>query len=61
MLRVNLSDNKISQEYPGHDDWVLSVALQPSNAQVAGGAFDGKIRIWNFADGALVHSWLAKP
>ncbi len=58
---IQLSDNKVSREFQGHSDWVISAAVQPAGRYVAGGSFNGEVRIWDTADGSLLHSWLAKP
>lgn len=68
LLQVDLATNKISQEYKGHADWVLSAAAyQPktdgeaSSGLIASGAFDGEVRLWNTADTTLIRQWNAKP
>lgn len=67
LLRIDLSNNTIAQEFKGHNDWVLSACYQPTTTDEAGGhmiatgSFDGEVRIWNLADAALVRQWIAKP
>jgi WD40 repeat protein len=67
LLRVDLSNNSVAQEYQGHNDWVLTACCQPAktgddkNSYIASGAFDGEVRIWNIADAAIVRQWIAKP
>ncbi len=61
LLKIDLSDNKVAQEFTGHDDWVLSVALHAAKSQIISGAFNGEVRSWNAADGTLLRCWLAKP
>ncbi|MCO8123501.1 hypothetical protein NHH03_17270 [Stieleria sp. TO1_6] len=67
LLRIDLTTNKIAQEYMGHGDWVLTACYQPTTAggddshYVASGSFDGEVRIWNVADAAIVRQWIAKP
>ncbi|MDV6031536.1 MAG: hypothetical protein F9B45_15870 [Phycisphaera sp. RhM] len=67
LLRIDLATNKITQEYKGHSDWVLSACYQPPTAgadnrnYIASGSFDGEVRIWNIADAAIVRRWVAKP
>jgi WD40 repeat protein len=34
-------------------DWVYAVALSPDGKRVAAGAGDGKLYLWNTADGKL--------
>lgn len=67
LLRVDLGKNVVSQEYKGHSDWVLSAVYQPApngaplQGRIASGSFDGEVRVWNIADAAVVHQWVAKP
>lgn len=67
LLRIDLSNNTIAQEYTGHGDWVLTACYQPTTAgdanpgYIASGSFDGEIRIWSAADAATVRQWIAKP
>lgn len=65
LLRVDLSNNTVAQEYTGHSDWVLTACYQPTSTgdirYIASGAFDGEVRIWNIADAAIVRQWIAKP
>lgn len=73
LVRIDLSNNTVAQEFKGHSDWVLSACYQPtlraaepagSDAKVGrivSGAFDGEVRIWNVADNAIVYQWIAKP
>ena len=67
LLRIELSNNTVSQEYKGHNDWVLTACYQANatgdagNGLIASGSFDGEVRIWNSADGALLRTWIAKP
>lgn len=67
LLRIDLSNNQIAQEYTGHSDWVLTAACQPNSPAdnnrryVASGSFNGEVRIWNIADAAIIRQWIAKP
>lgn len=58
-VKVDLVTNKVSREYPGHSDWVLSATLSPDQSQLVTGASDGEIRVWNVADGTLTTHWSA--
>jgi WD40 repeat protein len=49
------------RSYAGHTDWALSVAFHPATKRIAGGGFDGSVKIWNADDGNLVTSLLAAP
>lgn len=67
LLRIDLTNNTIAQEYKGHSDWVLAACYQPTSADdgggqsIASGAFDGGVHIWNRADATSVRQWTAKP
>ena len=67
LLRIDLSNNTVAQEYEGHSDWVLTACYQPTTTgddnrrYIASGSFDGEVRIWNIADAAIVRQWIAKP
>ena len=67
LLRIDLTNNTIAQEYKGHSDWVLTACYQPTTTGgdnmrcIASGSFDGEVRIWNIADAAIVRQWIAKP
>jgi hypothetical protein len=45
----------------GLTDHVFAAAISPDGKQVAAGAYDGEIRIWNIADGAVVKAFNASP
>ncbi|MGE0756496.1 MAG: c-type cytochrome domain-containing protein [Pirellulaceae bacterium] len=49
------------RQYPGHADWVLSVAYSLKAKRIASGAFDGVVRVWNAEDGKAVSTFLAAP
>jgi len=67
LIQVDLETNKISHQFDGHQDWVLSIAARtsptddPASALLASGAFNGEIRVWNAVDGSSVAAWVAKP
>ncbi len=64
LLNIDLSNNTISQQYTGHNDWVLTVCSQAGETNdgwIASGSMDGEVRLWNPADTTLVRSWIAKP
>lgn len=60
LLKFDLATNKIIQEFTGHDEWVLCVALHPADSRIASGDFSGEVRLWD-GDGSLIHNWLASP
>ncbi|MCS7046604.1 MAG: hypothetical protein NZO58_09635 [Gemmataceae bacterium] len=45
----------------GHTDWVYAVAISPDGQWVAGGAWNGEVRVWKVADGKEVVSFNASP
>ncbi|TWU21035.1 translocation protein TolB [Novipirellula galeiformis] len=63
LLRIDLGNNTIAQEFKGHTDWVISAALKPTEAepQVVSGSLNGEVRLWKLADGVLLQAWIAKP
>ena len=42
-------------------DWVYAVALSPDGALVAGGAYNGEVRVWKIADGKEQAAFNASP
>ena len=61
LRRINQSDNKVTHSLVGYQDWVLSTCYHAGTNQVAGGAMNGEVRLWNATDGTLVRNWIAKP
>lgn len=66
LLLIDLQSNKVSKEFNGHGDWVLSVTSQPSvsdpaNEVLASGSFDGEVRLWKATETAPIRSWTARP
>lgn len=59
--QFNAKDQAQVREYPGAKDWVLSAAYHAGTKRVAGGSFDGEVKIWNAEDGKDVISFLAAP
>jgi hypothetical protein len=47
--------------FQGLNDFVYALAVSPDGKQVAGGSYDGEVRVWNIADAALVKSFNASP
>ncbi len=52
---------QIAKTFSGSPEWLYSVAAAPSTQRVAGGGYDGTIRIWNMEDGKEVLKFVAKP
>ena len=61
LLQIDIAKNNVRQEFKGHDDWVLSAALNTDQTRIASGGYDGEVRVWNAADGSLIHSFNAQP
>ena len=57
----SLKDGKRQREYLGHTDWVYAVTAHAQGRLAASAAYDGQIRIWDMATGALRHTFLAAP
>jgi hypothetical protein len=45
----------------GHTDYVFSVAISPDGSLVAGGSYNGEVKVWKTGDGAPVLSFNASP
>jgi WD40 repeat protein len=45
----------------GFTDYVFATAASPDGNLVAGGAFNGEVRVWKLADGGLVKAFNASP
>ncbi len=45
----------------GLTDHVFAAAISPDGKQVAAGSYDGEVRVWNVADGAVVKAFNASP
>jgi hypothetical protein len=45
----------------GHTDWVYAVAISPDGQVVAGGAWNGEVRVWKVADGKEAVVFNASP
>ncbi len=59
--QIDAATQKEVRNYGGHADWTLSSAFHESTKRIAGGAFDGAVKIWNTEDGAEVISFVAAP
>ena len=49
------------RSFDGATDAVLSAAFHDGTKRVAGGEFNGEIRVWNVADGNLIATFIAAP
>ncbi len=54
-------ERKHVRNYEGHTDWVYSLSYNDATKRLATGSFDGEVRVWNTADGALVTAFKAAP
>jgi len=61
LLKFDLGENKITQEFLGAEDWLLSAAWHAPTARLVGGSLNGQLELWNSSDGSLLHRWVAKP
>mgnify|MGYP001297356514 CR=1 FL=1 len=61
LLQIDLGSNAVARSFTGLGDWALATAWHAGTGQVAAGAFNGEVRVWNAADAELSHNWLAKP
>jgi WD40 repeat protein len=59
--QYNFTEQKPVREFTGAKDWVLSTAYHAATKRVAGGAFDGRVTVWNAEDGSVVTSFVAAP
>jgi hypothetical protein len=55
------AERKPVRNYEGHSDWVYSLAYNDATKRLATGSFDGEVRVWSTADGALVAAFKAAP
>lgn len=60
-LRVFNANGQPTQNIKDNADSMLSVAISPDNKLVAGGGFDGTVKIFNVADGKLVSTVIDLP
>jgi len=59
--QIDAATQKEVRNYGGHADWTLSSAFHEGTKRIAGGAFDGAVKIWNTEDGAEVLTFVAAP
>ena len=59
--QIDAATQKEIRNYAGHADWTLSSAFHEATKRIAGGAFDGAVKIWNAEDGAEVLTFVAAP
>ncbi|HMC66596.1 MAG TPA: hypothetical protein VKI65_16805, partial [Gemmataceae bacterium] len=45
----------------GHTDQVFAVAISPDGNLIASGSYNGEVKVWKVADGAVVKAFNATP
>jgi tricorn protease-like protein len=60
-VRLFEPGGKAIKTLEGHKDWVYTLAFAKDGARLASGGWDGEVRVWNVADGALVGAFVAAP
>ncbi|WP_164104096.1 c-type cytochrome domain-containing protein [Candidatus Laterigemmans baculatus] len=61
VLQIELAKTTVARQFEGFGDWALSAAWHAESGRIAGGSFDGELRVWDAASGELIQSWIAKP
>lgn len=56
-----LTDRKEQRTFSSGREWLYSLTVHEGTKRVAAGAYDGQVRVWSAADGALAKSFLAAP
>ncbi len=59
--QYQMKDRKQVRVFGGHSDWVYSLAVHLGSKRLATGTFDGKIFLWNLADGKQLRNFYAAP
>ncbi len=49
------------RQLAGQNDWVYSLAVSKDSKQAAAGGWDGRVVVWNLADGKALKTFLAAP
>lgn len=60
-VRLWKDDGTAVRQFAGLGDHVYAIAASPDGGLIAAGAYDGEVRVWNVADGAVVKSFNASP
>jgi WD40 repeat protein len=60
-VRLWKDDGTPVRQFAGLGDYVYALAVSQDAALVAAGAYDGEVRVWKLADGAVVKSFNASP
>jgi len=59
--QFQLADRQQERSYGGSEDWVLAAAYHDGTKRLAGGSFDGQVRIYNTEDGSELLNFIAAP
>jgi hypothetical protein len=57
----DLDKGNNTKTFSGLNDHVFAAAISPDGTLVAGGAYDGEVKVWKVADGAILKGWNASP
>jgi mono/diheme cytochrome c family protein len=57
----NPANGQQTRALQGHNDWIYVASFSQDAKWIATGSWDGEVRIWNAADGALVKNFIAIP
>jgi WD40 repeat protein len=57
ILSFQITNSQISKKFSGNTDYVHAVTFSPGGKYIAGGGYDGNIRIWDIESGNLVNSF----
>ncbi|HEV3438457.1 MAG TPA: c-type cytochrome domain-containing protein [Gemmata sp.] len=57
----NLETLAATKTLSGLTDYVYAVAFSADGQFVAGGSYDGEVRVWKVSDGSVVKGWNASP
>ena len=53
----NSADGKAVRNFSASGDFLFTVQVTPDGQQIIAAGQSGAVRIWNLADGKLLHEW----